>query len=463
MIQKDLCAKVLMECLKTGGDFAEIFAENSVINTLTMTGGKVNNALTRNVYGAGIRILKEHEEVYGYTSDLSEKGLLLLAETLAASYGLKSVTPKVVLKDKIIEDKHAPKIKPEDVSNETKIKYMTIASEAASNYSKEITQTVANLLDESREILIVNSDGVYATDNRFILRFGINCIASDGTKMQDAGETIGHNKGYELLEEANLKALAEEVAQAAVRILHADEMVGQTMPVIIHNGFGGVILHEACGHSLEATGVAKGMSVFVGKKGTRIASELVTAIDDGTLKGNIGSENIDDEGNDVKEIVLIDKGILTSYMVDMRNGRRMKEDQTGSTRRQNYRFSPTSRMHNTFIANGTSTFEEIIADTKYGLFAKKMGGGSVNPVTGEYNFAVLEGYMVRDGKLAEPVRGATLIGNGAQTLLNVDMVANNLTFGHGVCGSISGALHADVGQPTIRVKEMLVGGKGGAN
>ncbi|MCL2521967.1 MAG: TldD/PmbA family protein [Erysipelotrichales bacterium] len=463
MIQKDLCTKVLVECLKTGGDFAEIFAENSVINTLTMTGGKVNNALTRNVYGAGIRILKEHEEVYGYTSDLSEQGLLLLAETLAASYGSKSVTPKVVLKAKKIEDKHTPKVKPEDVSNETKIKYMTIASEAASAYSKEITQTVSNLLDESREILIVNSDGVYATDNRYILRFGINCIASDGTKMQDAGETIGHNKGYELLEEVDLKTLAQEVAAAAVRILHAEEMVGQTMPVIIHNGFGGVILHEACGHSLEATGVAKGMSVFAGKKGTRIASELVTAVDDGTLKGNIGSENIDDEGNDVKKIVLIDKGILTSYMVDMRNGRRMKEEQTGSTRRQNYRFSPTSRMHNTFIDNGTSTFEEIIADTKYGLFAKKMGGGSVNPVTGEYNFAVLEGYMVRDGKLAEPVRGATLIGNGAQTLLNVDMVANNLTFGHGVCGSISGALHADVGQPTIRVKEMLVGGKGGSN
>ncbi|MDE6583837.1 MAG: TldD/PmbA family protein, partial [Anaeroplasmataceae bacterium] len=243
--------------------------------------------------------------------------------------------------------------------------------------------------------------------------------------------------------------------------LSAEDMVGGVYDVVIHNAFGGVIFHEACGHALEATSVAKGMSVFSGKLGQKIAADCVTAIDDGTIPNEWGSANIDDEGNPTKKNILIENGILKSYMVDMRNGRRMNAKPTGSTRRESYRFSPTSRMTNTYIANGTSTPEEIIKNTKYGLFAKTMAGGSVNPATGEFNFSVGEAFMIEDGKLTKRVKGATLIGNGKDTILNIDMVGNNQSFGYGMCGSASGSIPACVGQPTIRVKQMTVGGNGG--
>jgi TldD protein len=233
------------------------------------------------------------------------------------------------------------------------------------------------------------------------------------------------------------------------------------MPVVIHNSFGGVILHEACGHSLEATSVAKGLSVFCGKLGQQIANPIVTAVDSGLDENAWGSINVDDEGTPAKRNVLIENGILKSYLVDKRNAKKMNHPITGSSRRESYKYQTTSRMTNTYFLNGTRTFEEIIAATKKGLFAKRMGGGSVNPATGEFNFAVMEGYLIEDGKITKPVRGATLVGSGKDVLLRIDMIANNLSHGHGMCGSLSGSIPTNVGQPTIRVSHLTVGGKGG--
>ena len=278
--------------------------------------------------------------------------------------------------------------------------------------------------------------------------------------MQSAFETIGGNQGYELLDSSDLEKFAKATADSAITMVHADEMVGGTYAVVIHNAFGGVLLHEACVHGLEATSVAKGASVFCGKLGQKVASDIVTAIDDGTRDNQWGSLNMDDEGNPTQRNVLIENGILKSYLVDYRNSRKMDHPITGSSRRQSYRYSPTSRMTNTFFAPGKDKFEDIIKNTKYGLFAKKMGGGSVNPSTGEFNFSVSEGYLIEDGKITKPVRGATLIGSGAEILKNIDMIADNLDFGHGMCGSASGSIPTDVGQPTIRVQNMVVGGRG---
>ena len=231
------------------------------------------------------------------------------------------------------------------------------------------------------------------------------------------------------------------------------------MTVAIENGFGGVIFHEACGHSLEATSVGIGASQMAGKLGQKIANEKVTAIDDGTIPGAWGSYNMDDEGNPSGRIVLIENGVLKNYMVDRLGSRRMGMPMTGSSRRENYTYEPTSRMTNTFIANGTDKNEDIIASIENGLYAKSMGGGSVNPLTGEFNFAVTEGYLVRNGKIREPVRGASLIGTGAQILQDIDMVGQNLATGQGMCGSSSGSIPTDVGQPLIRVKKITVGGR----
>ena len=242
-------------------------------------------------------------------------------------------------------------------------------------------------------------------------------------------------------------------------MLHADKCPAGVMPVIIDNGFGGVIFHEACGHSLEATQVALGNSEFCGKLGQQIASPIVTAIDDGTMPNEWGSINIDDEGTPTTRLVLIENGILKNYMIDRLNGRRMGMPSTGSARRQDYTFAPTSRMRNTFIAPGNDENDEIIATAGDALYAKKMGGGSVNPATGEFNFAVMEGYLIRGGKIDRPVRGATLVGKGSEILKKIDRVGKDMKMGQGMCGSMSGSVPTNVGQPMIRVTSLTVGGR----
>ena len=231
------------------------------------------------------------------------------------------------------------------------------------------------------------------------------------------------------------------------------------MTVAIDNGFGGVLFHEACGHSLEASSVAKGNSEFAGKIGEQIASSKVTAIDDGTIKNAWGSINIDDEGMQSQKNVLIENGILKGYMIDKLNARRMGMNPTGSGRRQSYKFAPTSRMTNTYIAPGKDDPKEILKSIDDGLYARKLGGGSVNPITGEFNFAVAEGYLVKNGVITEPVRGASLIGKGSEVLMNIDMVGTNVEQAQGMCGSSSGSIAVNVGQPMIRLKEITVGGR----
>ena len=265
--------------------------------------------------------------------------------------------------------------------------------------------------------------------------------------------------GLDFFETVKPKDIGMEAAKQAITNLSAGYCPAGKMTVAIENGFGGVIFHEACGHSLEATSVGTGTSQMCGKLGQKIANEKVTAIDDGTIPGAWGSVNIDDEGHPTQRNVLIENGILKSYMVDRLGSRRMGMPMTGNSRRQNYTFEPTSRMTNTFIDNGPDKNEDIISSIEYGLYAKKMGGGSVNPLTGAFNFAVSEGYMVRNGKICEPVRGASLIGTGAEILMNIDMVGQNLARGQGMCGSASGSVPTDVGQPLIRVSEITVGGK----
>ena len=272
----------------------------------------------------------------------------------------------------------------------------------------------------------------------------------------------GAQKGLEFFkDDIDVKALAVETAKTALTMLHAEECPSGKMTVVIGNGFGGVIFHEACGHGLEATSVSKELSIFSNKLGQKIASDIVNAVDDGTIEGGWGSGNIDDEGIPTHRTVLIENGILKNYLIDSFNGRRMHMEGNGATRRESYQFEPTSRMSNTFLLPGKETPEEIIAETEYGLYAKSLGGGSVNPTTGDFNFAVTEGYLIENGKVTRPVKGATLIGNGADILMKIDRIGNDLERAQGMCGSASGSIPVDVGQPTIRVQDITVGGRGG--
>ena len=459
MLDKRLIEDIIMAALSTGGDFAEVFVEDKYNSGITMIGGKVDNSISGRDFGVGIRIFKGLNSVYAYTNQHTREVLIDMA--IKASGAIQGSMQDIVLNFSKYDYKNINPIKylPNEISKNKKVDVMRQAHEAAQGYSEAISQVTIRYMDEDQKILVANSQGRFAEDQRVRTRIAIQSIASKDNEMQTGSYSPGAHMGFEFYEKIDVKEYAKEASRIAMTMLDADSCPSGKFPVIIDNQFGGVIFHEACGHGLEATSVAKNNSVFANKIGEKVASSVVTAIDDGTIPNAWGSSNIDDEGEPTQKNILIENGILKGYMIDKLNARRMEMDVTGSSRRQSYKFAPTSRMTNTYIAAGKSTKEEIISNTEFGIYAKYMGGGSVNPATGDFNFAVMEGYLIKNGKIDKPLRGATLIGNGPNILHKIDMVGSNLDYGQGMCGSVSGSIPTDVGQPTIRVSEITVGGR----
>lgn len=458
MLSDSTIERVLQAALSRGGDFAELYMEESRGSGISFINGRVDKVSSGVDFGVGIRILDKTKCVYVFSNDIREENLIRMASDASASLQTVPLGMTVHLTPCVSFVSNPCVLPPSSVNKSRKADVLRRACAAASEYNSLITQTSASFGDAEKKVWIANSDGLYRTDERARTRFTIEAVASSETEKQSGYFGPGAGKGFEFCEEYPIEETAREAARIAVTMLSAKSCPSGKMPVVIDNGFGGVIFHEACGHSLEATSVGVHASVFDGRLGTQIASPLVTALDDGTMPGEWGSIAIDDEGSASTRNVLIENGILKGYMIDLLGSRRMNMAPTGSSRRQNYQYAPTSRMTNTYIAAGKTDPKDIIADTPYGLYAANMGGGSVDPATGEFNFAVTEGYMIRDGKIAEPVRGATLIGKGSQILMNIDRVGTNLALAQGVCGSISGNIPTNVGQPMIRVSEITVGG-----
>lgn len=461
-INETLAKEILEVALSTGGDFAEVYMEKTTNEVLRLHSGKLSTANVSKVKGAAIRIIKGELEVNSSITDCTYENLLKAAKTLAGSFNDKKHDEVQPFVEKKVELVVSPKnVRGNDISREVNL--LKTASDTIYAYSKEIVQVICNLTKTEKSIFVFASDSTWQTDYRCNTRLSCQAVASDGKEMETGFDSFGRNQGMEMFDDFDVVPFAKQVAHDAVEMLHAEPMQGGEMPVVINNGFGGVILHEACVHGLEATSVAKGMSVFCNKLGQKVASDIVNAVDDGTNLNAWGSINVDDEGTPSKCNVLIENGILKSYLVDKRNSKKMNHPITGSSRRESYKYQTTSRMTNTYFLNGKSTFDEIIKSTEKGLFAEKMGGGSVNPATGEFNFAVQVGYMIENGKITKPVKGATLVGSGKDVLLHIDMIGDNLSCGYGMCGSMSGSVPTIVGQPTIRVSKMTVGGKGGNN
>ena len=460
MIARDICLRVLQAAVSTGADYAEIFAENTVNHSVSMLASKVENIKDTVIAGAAVRVYKGLRSVMASTVDTSEAGLIACAKKAADALGEGTAQIDIVLKERLFGDIHPVKIVPASVGNKEKVALLKAGYFAAKEYDSCVTQVSGTLLDVDHNILIANTEGLYTQDRQIRTRMAISAVADKGDGAQTGSFNPGRRMGLEtFLELIDPKEVGIRAAKQAVTMAGAGYCPAGVMPVAIDNGFGGVIFHEACGHSLEASSVAYGQSQFAGKLGQKIANEKVTAIDDGTIPGAWGSINIDDEGTPAQRNVLIENGILKSYMIDKFNGRRMGMASTGNARRQSYSYTPTSRMTNTYIAPGQDKNEDIISSIEYGLYAASMGGGSVNPVTGEFNFAVNEGYMIRDGKICEPVRGASLVGKGSEIIQNIDMVGSDLDMGQGMCGSSSGSVPTNVGQPLIRVSTITVGGR----
>lgn len=459
MISRDVCQKVLRTALSSDGDFAEIFAENTLNHNISMVASKVDAINDRLTSGAAIRIYKGLRSVMASTVDMSEEGLVRCAQKAADALGEGKAEIDIVLKERIFTNIHPSAIVPSSIENKTKVELLKEGYFAAKDYDPCIVQVTGSLIDIDHNILIANSDGLYTQDRQIRTRMAINAVAQKDGETQTGFFGPGRLMGLEMFDSILPEDIGKEAARQAVTMAGAGYCPAGVMPVAIGNGFGGVIFHEACGHSLEATSVAYGKSQFCGKLGQMVANPKVTAIDDGTIPNAWGSINIDDEGTPGRKNILIENGVLKSYMIDKFNGRRMNMPSTGNSRRQSYQYEPTSRMTNTYIAPGTDKAEDIISSMEYGLFAKNMGGGSVNPVTGEFNFAVNEGYIVRNGKICEPVRGASLVGKGSDVIQNIDMVSDDLEHGQGMCGSSSGSIPVNVGQPMIRVSSITVGGR----
>ena len=456
----DITASRNIEAAMSGNaDFAEIFEESLKSSSVGLLNGKTIRASSGINYGVGIRLMAGTNVVYVYTCDKSEEALIKLAKE--ASSALKSGKGSDI---KSIEalSKSSPSvlnIDPLSVSKKENIEYLKEASDYALNYNELITQAVASYSTSNRIIHIVNSYGFNKEESQTRIRFSVEAVASKGNEKQTGRIAPGTMRGYEFINEYPIIDKTRDCCETALRMINAGYAPSGKMPVVIGNGFGGVIFHEACGHALESTAVGIRASYFTDKIGKRIASDVVTARDNARIEGEWGSYYTDDTGRESSDLLLIENGICRNYLVDDLGARRMGCEPTGCGRRQDFTYAPTSRMSNTYIDNGKDEPADIIADTEYGLYCTKMGGGSVDTATGEFNFAAEEAFMIRNGKIAEPVRGATLIGKGQEILLNIDRVGNDLKLAAGMCGSISGGVPVTVGQPTIRVSSMLVGGR----
>lgn len=457
MLEKKELEKYLEHCLKTGADFAELYLEESTHTNIKLIDQEIQKISTNLTKGVGIRICLKDKVVYGYTNKL--KDIDILIERLITNFNEKLSPKTIKLADKIIYQDDI-KIPHNNYSIKEKKNLLHQIDKIAREESSKVNQVQVTLIEEDQHITIANSNNLYTEDNRTLTRLSITTFVKEHEKQEKSYIAPGFKKGYEFLEDTNIEELTKETVKSALEKLNAKECPSGEMPVIIGSGFGGVIFHEACVHALEATTVAKGSSVFSDMIGKKIASPKVTIIDDGTLKNEWGSFNIDDEGRASKRNTLIKNGILTSYLIDYINGLTMHEESTSSGRRESYKYAPTSRMSNTFLLEGTDKLEDMIKSINYGLYAKNMGGGSVDPKTGDFNFSVNDAYLIENGKITTPVKGASLIGNGKEIIKRVSMVGSDLELAAGMCGSESGWIPVTVGQPTIKVDKILVGGKG---
>ena len=456
-MNKELLTKYLNIALETGADYAEIYYEKAKNTTFRLNDSKLDSIDTNDEEGLGIRIIKKDESYYTSTTNFEPKNIEKTIRRL-----LKNISEekgrKVVLNE-LIDKRRKAKISHDSFPISKKKELLYKIDEIARKQSKEVVQVSAGIIESDKEFTIANSDSLLITGNSILTRIVATIFTEkNGIKTHEFVD-YGKGLGYELLDEISIDEMIEKTTKTAIEKLNAKDFKGGELPVVIAPGFGAVIFHEACGHGLEATSVAPHLSVFSDDLGKKIASPKVTLIDDGTIAGAWGSSIIDDEGNPTQKNVLIDKGILKSYLVDHFNSKQMKQTINGCGRRQDYHYSTTSRMSNTYLAPGTDKVDDMIKSIKLGVYCERMSGGSVNPSTGDFNFAVDTARLIEDGKIKELLKGITLIGNSKEILKNVEMVSDDLKISAGYCGSKSGTIPVTIGQPTIKVSKIIVGGQ----
>lgn len=459
MLEKEQLEEILSIALSKAGDFADIYLEKKKVNGVICEENKLERVISGYDVGAGIRVVSGEATAYAYTNDLSMASLKEVAKVV--SQGAKGSKKDLALDLRKLKSSSSFSIKkrPEDVKMEEKAELVKEANQTARSIDSRIKQVTVSYADSVQNVLIANSEGNITEDERVRTRFVVNSIAAQGQDMQTGFESAGAFMGMELFQMYDPKEIATLATRRALLMLEAKPAPSGKMPVVLAGEAGGTMIHEACGHGLEADLAQKGLSVYANKKGEQVASSLVTVIDDATMDNYYGSYLYDDEGVKAQKNVLIEKGQLKGYLQDRLTAAREKTHPTGNGRRESFQHRPLPRMSNTYLAAGDAEPEEIIRQTKKGILVKRMGGGQVNTANGDYMFEVSEGYLIENGEITRSVRGATLTGNGPETLQLVDMVGNDVGFKIGTCGKDGQGAPVTSGQPTMFIRELIVGGQ----
>jgi TldD protein len=463
VIEEAVLQRVLSTALRTGGDFAEVFAEDRRSSSAVLDDGRVEEFTSGRDRGAGIRVIRGDTTGFAHTADLSEGGLRTAAEAAAAAArGGGGGVREVELTRRDVTRPHDVDVLPETVAKDRKVDLLRRADDAARGEGSSVRQVSATYADSRRRILVANSDGLLAEDDQVRTRFFVQAVALGDTGMQTGFEGPGRTIGFEYFDEIPVEDTAKAAAGRAVNMLKARPAPSGKLPVVLKKGAGGVLFHEACGHGLEADLVGRDASVFRGKVGEQVASPLVTLVDDGTYSREWGTYAIDDEGQPAQRNVLIEDGRLTDYMWDLVRARKEGRASSGNGRRQTYQYLPMVRMTNTYLLPGHDDPDDIIRQTPYGVYCVQLGGGQVDTASGDFVFGITEAYLIEDGMITAPLRQAQLIGNGPQVLTLIDMVGNDFDTWPGTCGKDGQGVPVSSGQPTLRIAKMTIGGTAGA-
>jgi TldD protein len=456
LFEAALAEAVLARALARGGEFAELYAERSTSFSVALDDRKLERAQSGHDFGASVRVIAGDSTYFGHVDGLAQEDLERVADGVAAAVTGRSTSP-APLKGLDRARRQGIDQRPEEVSAATKADMLRQCDERARSHGTDVVQVSANYTEDRSRIQVANSEGLLAADDRTRVRLGVQAVARRDDRVETGMETLAGHAGFELFG-GDYASVADEAARRALVMLDAKPAPAGPMTVVVGNGFGGVLFHEATGHGLEADAIQKNASVYSGRLGEQVAGTLVTAYDDGSLAGEWGTDGIDDEGTPTQSTRVIDEGKLAFYLYDLTRGRKDGTRSTGNGRRQSFRHLPIPRMTNTYIAPGDTDPEDIIGDVKRGVFAVSFAGGQVEPATGNFVFGVSEGYLIEKGKVTAPLRGLTLLGSSLDVLKRIDAVGNDLAFKSGFCGKDGQRVPVGTGQPTVRISELTVGG-----
>jgi TldD protein len=463
LLPNDALDELIKAALSKGGQFAEVYAEYAIDSSFELDEQKLKNVVYGIRQGVGIRVISGERTGYAYADHFDLEELKEVASVAARIVREEAQTEPVPVRTRDFQPPFVLRNPaPLGSTEAVKIERMFRADQAARDYDRRIRQVSVGYGDEAKAILVANSEGLMVEDRQYVSRLRVVPLAVEGSARQSSRRDAGGSVDEDYFDKVSPESLGREAAAEAVKLLSASDAKAGSYPVVVGPGWGGVLVHECFGHTLEADAVRKGTSLRATQMGARVASDNVTIVDSALVPFSRGSFKVDDEGTPAQKHVVVENGVLTGYLYDKLNAKLMGAESTGNGRRQSYRHYPLPRMTNTYIDSGDCTPEEIIASTKSGLYCKMLGGGSVNPASGNFSFRVTLAYLIEDGKITAPVKGVTLTGNGADAMMRISMVADDLDINGmtGTCGKGGQSKAVGVGQPTVKFSELTVGGTG---